>query len=262
MKKVTAIGSQKGGTGKSTTAIALSAGLVRRSNGRKKVLLIDVDSQANSSKVLLPNYQQLRKEDTVHRTILGEESLPIHQTAIPGLSIVPAHILLSNADVEITRDIDEERTDQRGAASRLKRQLDQVINLYDYVIIDCPPSLGWLTLNAFTAADQVIVIVSPGYFELDSIVQISKTITLTQQYFNEGLQLRGYLFTMSDPTVTTANSIAIMRKMYSDQFLKTIIPRNTDLRDAHFAKQDIFAYNPSAKGAVAYARLVEELYPV
>ena len=145
--------------------------------------------------------------------------------------------------------------------ARLKRQLDQVKGEYDYVFIDCPPALGWLTLNAFTASDEVIVIVSPGYFELDSIVQISKTIAETQRQFNNHLQLRGLLFTMSDPTVNTANSLTILRKMYSDRLLQTIIPRNTDLRDAHFSKQDIFRYNPHAKGAVAYARLIEELYP-
>lgn len=145
--------------------------------------------------------------------------------------------------------------------ARLKRQLEQIKGEYDYVFIDCPPALGWLTLNAFTAADEVIVIVSPGYFELDSIVQISKTIAETQRQFNNHLQLRGLLFTMSDPTVNTANSLTILRKMYDGQLLQTIIPRNTDLRDAHFSKQDIFRYNPHAKGAIAYARLIEELYP-
>jgi chromosome partitioning protein len=248
---ITAIASQKGGTGKTTTAISLAAGCARRG---AHVLLVDVDSQANASKVLLSHYQQIRKEDTVHRTILQQESLPIHDTAIPGLQIVPAHILLSNTDVELTTAIDHRE-------ARLKRQLDQVKQNYDYIFIDCPPALGWLTLNAFTASDQVIVIVSPGYFELDSIVQISKTIAQVQSHFNPSLQLQGLLFTMSDPTVNTANSLTILRKMYPNQLLHTIIPRNTDLRDAHFAKQDIFAYNPSSKGANAYARLIEELYP-
>ena len=248
---VTSIASQKGGTGKTTTAISLAAGCARRG---ARVLLVDVDSQANASKVLLPHYQQIRKEDTVHRTILQQESLPIHDTAIPGLQIVPAHILLSNTDVELTTAIDHRE-------ARLKRQLDQVKDRYDYIFIDCPPALGWLTLNAFTASDQVIVIVSPGYFELDSIVQISKTIAEVQRHFNPSLQLQGLLFTMSDPTVNTSNSLTILRKMYPNQMLHTIIPRNTDLRDAHFAKQDIFAYNPSSKGANAYARLIEELYP-
>ncbi len=247
----TAIASQKGGTGKTTTAISLSAGLTHKG---KRVLLVDMDSQANSSKVLLPHYQHIRKEDTVHRTILQRQPLPIHETPIKNLWIAPAHILLSNTDVELTTAMDHRE-------ARLKRELDPVKGDYDYIFIDCPPALGWLTLNAFTAADQVIVIVSPGYFELDSIVQISKTIAETKRHFNQNLELRGLLFTMSDPTINTANSLAILRKMYGEQLLQTIIPRNTDLRDAHFSKQDIFRYNPSAKGALAYARLIEELYP-
>lgn len=250
MTLVTAIASQKGGTGKTTTAISLSAGLARLG---KRVLLIDVDSQANSSKVLLPHYQHIGKDTTIHRTILQLQPLPIHQTAIPCLEIVPAHILLSDADIELTTAKDHRE-------ARLKRELDRVKGTYEYVFIDCPPALGWLTLNAFTAANEVIVIVSPGYFELDSIVQIRKTIAEVQRFFNPTLQLRGLLFTMSDPTVNTANSLAILRRMYQDQLLQTIIPRNTDLRDAHFAKQDIFVYNPSAKGAIAYSRLIEELY--
>lgn len=248
---ITAIASQKGGTGKTTTAIALASGLAHK--GRRS-LLIDADSQANASKVLLPNYQQIPKEETVYRTILHLQPLAVHQTSNPRLSIVPAHILLSDTDMQLTTARDHRE-------ARLKNELDQVKDDYDYIFIDCPPALGWLTLNAFTAADQVIVIVSPGYFELDSIVQISKTIAETKRYFNPRLQLRGLLFTMSDPTVNTANSLAMLRRMYGDQLLQTIIPRNTDLRDAHFRKQDIYTYNPSSKGAVAYARLVEELYP-
>jgi chromosome partitioning protein len=251
MTTITAIASQKGGTGKTTTAIALAAGLTHKD---KRVLLIDMDSQANASKVLLPNYQHVRKEDTVHRTILEQEPLPIHQTPVKGLSIAPAHILLSDTDMRLTVAMDHRE-------ARLKRQLDQVKSEYDYIFIDCPPALGWLTLNAFTAADEVIVIVSPGYFELDSIVQISKTIAEVKRGYNPGLVLRGLLFTMSDPTVNTANSLTILRKNYGGQLLQSIIPRNTDLRDAHFQKLDIFRYNPAAKGALAYARLIEELYP-
>ncbi len=251
MTLITAIASQKGGTGKTTTAIALASGLAHKG---KRSLLIDADSQSNASKVLLPNYQQISKEETIYRTILQLQPLTIHQTSNPRLSIVPAHILLSDTDMQLTTARDHRE-------ARLKNELDAVKGDYDYIFIDCPPALGWLTLNAFTAADQVIVIVSPGYFELDSIVQISKTIAETKRYFNPNLQLRGLLFTMSDPTVNTANSLTILRRMYGDQLLQTIIPRNTDLRDAHFRKQDIYTYNPSSKGAVAYARLVEELYP-
>ncbi len=251
MTTIVAIASQKGGTGKTTTAISLAAGLTHKG---KRVLLIDMDSQANASKALLPHYQRLPKNETNYQTILEMQPLPIHQTPVPRLWMVPAHILLSDTDMRLT--IAHDHREQR-----LKRALDQVKADYEYVFIDCPPALGWLTLNAFTAADEVIVIVSPGYFEVDSIVQISKTIALTRQEFNPTLRLRGLLFTMSDPTINTANSLTILRKMYGNQLLQTIIPRNTDLRDAHFSKQDIFRYNPTAKGAVAYARLIEELYP-
>src|SRR2546429_9019969 len=157
---IVSIASQKGGTGKTTTSISLAAGLARIG---KKVLLVDIDSQANSSKVLLPHYQTINQDQTIYRTILQRQSLPVHPTSIPHLAITPSHILLSNTDVELTTAIDHRE-------ERLKRQLDAIKQSFDYIIIDCPPTLSWLTINAFTAADQVVVVVSPGYFELDSIV--------------------------------------------------------------------------------------------
>ena len=146
--------------------------------------------------------------------------------------------------------------------ARLKRELDQIKHTYDFVFIDCPPALSWLTLNAFTASETVIVVVSPGYFELDSIVQLNKTIEEVKEFFNPSLQLAGLLFTMSDPTINTSSSLSILRQMYGNALFETIIPRNTDLRDAHFNKQDIFSFNPQAKGAAAYNKLIEELYHV
>lgn len=242
--------SQKGGTGKTTTSIALSAGLARRG---KKILLVDVDSQANSSKVVLPHYQQLRKEDTIYSTILAREPLKIHPTSVPNLDIVPSHILLSNTDVELTTAIDHRE-------ARLKKQLDLVKAQYDHVFIDCPPTLSWLTINAFTSSDGIIVVVSPGYFELDSIVQLTKTITEVKIHFNTTIRLLGFLFTMSDPTVNTRESLQVLRQTYTDQVFNTVIPRNTDLRDAHFSKQDIFSFNPGAKAAHAYNKLIDELF--
>ncbi len=143
---------------------------------------------------------------------------------------------------------------------QLKRQLTLLAPNFDHIIIDCPPALSWLTINAFTAADQVLVVVSPGYFELDSIVQISKTIQEVREFFNPELSLVGYLFTMSDATVNTRTSIQVLRQTYTDRVLQTVIPRNTDLRDAHFQKQDIFAFNPKAATAFAYTKLIRELF--
>jgi chromosome partitioning protein len=247
---IIAIASQKGGVGKTSTAISLAAGLARKG---KKTLLIDIDSQANTSKVILPDYPEVPVEKTILATILDRKPLPIHKTPVPNLSLVPSHILLSNTDIELTTAIDHRE-------ARLKAELDPIAKDFDHIFIDCPPTLSWLTINALTASDRVIVIVSPGYFELDSIVQISKTIKEVREYFNPNLDLMGFLFTMSDPTINTSTSLQILRQTYTDKVLKTIIPRNTDLRDAHFSKQDIFAFNPNAKAALAYNKLIHELF--
>jgi chromosome partitioning protein len=249
---VLSIASQKGGVGKTTTAIALAAGLAHKG---KKVLLIDIDSQANSSKVLLTHYVKLKAEQTLHATILQRKPLTIHPSHVPNLDIVPSHILLSNTDVELTVAKDHRE-------ARLKRELDAMSTTYDYVIIDCPPALSWLTINAFTASERVLVIVSPGYFELDSIVQISKTIHEVRDFFNPAIQLLGFLFTMSDPTLTTKTSLQVLRQTYTNAVLNTVIPRNTDVRDAHFNQKDIFTYAPHSKSADAYRRLLFELLQV
>lgn len=244
------IASQKGGTGKSSTSISLAAGLAKR---QKKVLLIDVDAQANSSKVLIPNYKEITKEETIYKTILERKELPIHHTAIPYLDIVPSHIYLSNTDVELTTAKDHRE-------ARLKTQLDKIKHDYDYIFIDCPPALSWLTLNAFTASNKIIIVISPGYFELDSIVQINKVIKEVQELFNPDLKILGYLFTMSDPTSASKVSLQILRQTYTDLVFKSVVPRNTDIRDATLNKKDIFTFNPQASSAHAYNNLIEEVF--
>ncbi|WP_201362877.1 ParA family protein [Dictyobacter formicarum] len=246
------IASQKGGVGKTSSSISLSAGLARKG---KRVLLVDIDSQANSSKVILPDYPRIQKQQTIYATILERSPLPVHHTQIPNLDIVPSHILLSNTDVELTTAIDHRE-------ERLKKELDVIKNQYDYIFIDCPPTLSWLTINSFTASDKVLVVVSPGYFELDSIVQISKTIREVKEFFNPHLELAGFLFTMSDPTVNSKTSLQILRQTYTGMVLNTIIPRNTDLRDAHFQQQDIFSFNAKSAAAQAYNKLIEELFRI
>jgi chromosome partitioning protein len=248
---IVAIATQKGGTGKTTTSISLASGLARNHN--KKILLIDIDSQANSSKVLLPNYKDFSKDQTIYTTLLNRNPLPISQTSIPGLDIVPGHILLSNADVELTTAKDHRE-------ARLKRKLDPIKNQYDHIFIDCPPALGWLTINAFTAADSVLVVVEPGYFELDSIVQLNKTLAEVREFYHPNLRLLGYLFTKSDPTINSRTSLQILRQTYTDQVINTVIPRNVALKDASFNKQDIYAFESKSKGALAYQKLIRELF--
>ena len=250
MGKIYSIASQKGGTGKSSTSISLAAGLARRG---ERILLIDTDSQANSSKVLIPEYQDLKKEDTIYTTIIDRQPLPILETSVPNLDIVASHILLSQTDITLTTAIDHRE-------SRLKNALDVIKDQYAYVILDCPPALSWLTINALTASDYIVVVISPGYFELESTIQITRTIGEVRGYFNPDLMLRGFLFTMNDPTINSKNSLLLLRQTYPGQVLDTVIPRNVDLKDANMAKQDIFSYDPSSKAALAYQQLIQELF--
>jgi len=247
---IISIGSQKGGVGKTTTSLALAAGL---SQAGKKVLLIDIDYQANASKALLPDYQKLDMMNTVCATVLERKPLTLHKTGIPNLDIVPSHILLSNADLTLITALDNR-------AYRLKTQLDRVKSEWDYIFIDCPPSVGWLTLNAFTASDKIIVVVSPGYFELDSIVQINKTIEKVKEEFNPSLDLFGMLFNLSENTNATVASLQLLRQTYPNKVFRTIIPRNTDIKEAQLSKQDIFTFNNKANAAIAYKKLIQEIF--
>jgi chromosome partitioning protein len=248
---IISIASQKGGTGKTSTSVSLAAGLVRRG---KKVLLVDVDSQANSSKLLLhPKYNDLRAEDTIYPTIIERKPLKIHESALPNLYVVPSHILLSNSDLALATAMDN-----RGA--RLKVELDKIKDQYDFVLIDCPPALSFLTLNAFVASDQVIVVASPGYFELDSIVQLQKTLAQVRLDFDVPLELRGFLFTMNDSTVASKTSLQLLRQTYTHAVFRTVVPRNTDIRNSTLARQDIYTYNEKAPVAQAYSKLIRELF--
>ncbi len=250
MSIITAIASQKGGVAKTTSSINLSSGIARKG---KKVLLIDIDPQANSSRVVLHNYSDIRKDDTIWNTIINNKPLKIYPTKIDGLSVVPSSILLSNADIDLQSVFKREE--------RLKMHLDKVKDQFDFIFIDCPPWLSWLTYNALVAADRVLVPVSPGAFELESIIQINKTIFEIQQ-INTNLKIAGYLFTMGDNTTNSKISLKVLRQTYPEYALSNIIPKNAAARDASTAKMDIFAFDRKALAAEAYTRVIEEVYGI
>lgn len=251
MKVMTiSIATQKGGTGKTTTSINLAKGLSHRG---KRVLLVDMDSQANSSKVLLPDYQKIPKEDTLYQTIsLQSDYLPVHEANMENIYVAPSHILMSQTDMELMTAKDHRE-------ERLKKALDTVKDDFDHIIIDCPPALGWLSLNAFTASDGLIIVVIPGYFELDSLVQINKVLVEVKEYFNPDLNLLGYLFNMSDNTVNSSTSLKILRQTYTDQVFKAVLPRQTAVRDAHFERTDIFSTQPDSAYSKSFNKFIDEL---
>lgn len=249
---IISIASQKGGVGKTTTSISIAAGLAHEGN---RILLIDMDSQANSTKVLSADFSKLRKEESIYTTIIDKNPLPVVKSNIENLFIVPSHILLSETDITLTTAMDHRE-------ARLKDKLDLIKNEYDHIIIDCPPALSWLTLNAFTASDELLVVVAPGPFEIDAINQLSQVYEQVKREFNKNLKMRGFAFVMTDPTNASKISLQILRQAYSSLVLDTTIPRNTDIRDAHLANQDIFTFNSKSAAANGYKKLITEIFNV
>lgn len=245
---IISIASQKGGVAKTSSSVSIASCLAIEG---KPCLLVDMDAQANSSKVLIHDYMSLTHDQTVSATILDHKPLPIYKTEIPNLDIVPAHIKLAKTDIVLASAMDHRE-------ARLKNRLDEVVSNYEHVFIDCPPALSWQTLNAFTASDKVLIIVSPGYFELDSLIEIGKTIQLVKENYNEKLEIMGYLYAMADQTVNSRHSRELLINKYGNQVFGVSIPRNTDLRDAHFNRQSIFQYNPNATSAMAYRKFIKE----
>lgn len=250
MGKIIAISNQKGGVGKTTTAINLAAGLAYSD---KKVLLIDFDPQANATQGIgmkVKEGQASIYDVLLSETKAGEAIVPMKR---PPFDILPTTINLAGADLEMVEY-------KVGRETLLKRKLDEVRNHYDFIIIDCPPSLGLLNTNALTAADSVIIPVQCEYYALEGLTQLLSTIRLVQRLFNENLKIEGVLLTMLDGrTKLGLEVMQEVRKYFKERVYKTFIPRNIKLSEAPSSGQSIFDYDLRSEGARAYANLAKEV---
>ena len=249
MAKIIAIANQKGGVGKTTTSINLSAGL---SYLGKRVLLVDLDQQGNASQGI--GAKMSFDDLTTYDALFGDEKIKdcIKTLKRPPLDILPANINLAGADLEMVRMENRE--------SVLKNALNEIRDDYDFIIIDCPPSLGLLNTNALTAADSVLIPVQCEYYALEGVTQLLQTIRLTQKRFNPRLRIEGVLLTMYDARTNLSAEVGQeVRKHFKEKAYRAYIPRNVKLSEAPSAGLSIYDYDMHCEGARAYVALTREV---
>ena len=251
MGKIISIANQKGGVGKTTTTVNLSTILAKRG---KKVLLIDADPQGNATSgigmdkdVELSTYDMLISETPSVDIIKGTE--------IKNLYICPANMNLAGAEVQLVSMMSREQ--------RLKEKLDQVKENYDFIFIDCPPSLGLITLNAFTASDSVLIPVQCEYYALEGLGQLISTIELVKKHLNKELYIEGALLTMYDIRTNLSNQVVKeVKRYFNNRVYKTVIPRNVRVSEAPSYGLPITIYDPHSKGAKSYEKLGKEFLSI
>ena len=255
MGKIISLVNQKGGVGKTTTSINLSASLASLG---KKVLLIDLDPQGNTTTGVGINKGDIEK--SVYDVLIGKceiEEATI-KTKYKNLYVLPATINLAGLDIELLDKSQNEPTFSKGA--QLKNQLDPVRDSFDYVIIDCPPSLGLITTNALTASNSVIIPVQCEFFALEGIMQLLNTIMLAQKSLNPELDIEGVLLTMLDSRTNLGFEVVEdIRKFFKERVYNTIIPRLIRLTEAPSHGEPIIAYDPKSRGSEAYINLAKEV---
>lgn len=248
MGKIISICNQKGGVGKSTTAINLSASLAL---DNKKILLIDIDPQSNTTSGIGINKNEVTK--SIYDVIIGQISASeaIVQTQINNLFVIPSRIDLTGAEVELVGII--------GREYRLKKNIENIKPDFDFIFIDCPPSLGLLTLNALTASDSVLIPIQCEYYALEGLGQLTNTIKLVKENLNPSLQVEGVLLTMADfRTRLTQEVIDETRKFFKEKVYNTVIPRNIRITEAPGFGKPIAIYDKDSIGARKYFELAKE----
>lgn len=249
MTRTIAIANQKGGVGKTTTTVNLGASLAKLGY---KVLVIDIDAQGNATSGL--GIRKAEIEQDIYNVLIDD--LPLQDVILPtsreNMWVAPASIELAGAEVELTN--------MQRRESRLKMAIAQVKSSYDFILIDCPPSLGHLTINAFTASNSVLIPVQAEYYALEGLSQLLNTIRLVQKHFNSDLLIEGVLMTMYDARTNLSHDVvAEVKKYFHEKVYKTIIPRNVRLSEAPSYGLSIVDYDPKSKGAEVYAQLAEEV---
>ncbi|MCM1327020.1 MAG: AAA family ATPase [Bacteroidales bacterium] len=250
MGKIIAIANQKGGVGKTTTSINLSASLAAKG---KKVLVIDTDPQGNTTSGFGVDKNDL--ENTIYELILGECSIGdcVLSDVVPGVSIVPSNVNLAAAEIEL---IGVDRKEYI-----LKNEVDYIKGSYDYIIIDCPPSLNMLTINAMTTADKVMVPIQCEYYALEGLSQLIHTINLVKERLNPDLDMDGVVFTMYDSRTNLSMQVVenVKQNLKQHHVYNTLIPRNIRLAEAPSYGKPINLYDPKSAGAEAYMELAQEV---